>query len=118
MVCRALASPIAKACDAGGGALRSYRREWPGTDYWANPIQAVPLRMPSATFALLPSRGRRFAPSVMTGNKQLTRLFPGELLVIHRFRPDRLITSKSIGPPYSWPNARMGSTALARRAGT
>jgi len=26
----------------------------------------------------LPSRGRRFAPSVMTGNKRLTRMFPGE----------------------------------------
>src|SRR5882762_286302 len=27
---------------------------------------------------LFPSRGRRFAPSVVTGNKRLTRLFPGE----------------------------------------
>ena len=26
---------------------------------------------------LVPSRGRRFAPSVATGNKRLTRLFPG-----------------------------------------
>jgi len=31
--------PVAKTCDAGGGALRSERREWPGTDYWANLVR-------------------------------------------------------------------------------
>src|SRR6266851_682754 len=40
MVCLALATPVAKTCDAGGGALRSQRREWPGTDYWANLVRA------------------------------------------------------------------------------
>jgi hypothetical protein len=29
MVCLALATPVAKTCDAGGGALRSQRRGWP-----------------------------------------------------------------------------------------
>ena len=40
MVCLVLATPVAKTCDAGGGALRSKRREWPGTDYWANLVRA------------------------------------------------------------------------------
>ena len=30
---------------------------------------------------LLPSKGRRFAPPVVIGNKRLTRLFPGECAV-------------------------------------
>ena len=40
MVCLELATPVAKTCDAGGGALRSQRREWPGADYWANLVRA------------------------------------------------------------------------------
>src|SRR6266851_9450033 len=40
MVCLALATPVAKTCDAGGGALRSQRRQWPGSDYWANLVRA------------------------------------------------------------------------------
>src|SRR5580704_8487888 len=56
MVSLALATPVAKTCDAGGGALRSERREWPGTDCLANLVRAPSLRMPpSATSALLPS---------------------------------------------------------------
>jgi len=42
---------------------------------------------------LLPSRGRRFTPSVVTGNKRLTRLFPGEWPVI---RPRCLMVSRLV----------------------
>src|SRR5882724_2259147 len=55
MVCLELATPVAKTCDAGGGA-RLGGSDQPGTDYWANLVRAGNLRMPpSATFALLPS---------------------------------------------------------------
>jgi hypothetical protein len=36
MVCLDLATPVAQTGDAGGGALRSWRREWPETDYLAS----------------------------------------------------------------------------------
>jgi len=40
MVCLALATPVAKTCDAAGGAFRPHWREWPGRDYWANLVRA------------------------------------------------------------------------------
>src|ERR1700730_9436144 len=45
---------------------------------------------------LLPSTGRRLAPSVVTGNKRLTRLFPGESLVIRQLT-SRIAQSRSTG---------------------
>lgn len=50
----ALATPVAKTCDAGGGALRSERREWPAA--WNKrarslviPLTGVPNRNPSGS---------------------------------------------------------------------
>jgi hypothetical protein len=52
----ALATPVAKTWDAGGGALRPQWGRWPGSNYWASLVRADTLRMtPSAAFALLPS---------------------------------------------------------------
>ena len=41
MVCLELATPVAKTCDAAGVALRPWRREWLGTDYWPNLVSSA-----------------------------------------------------------------------------
>jgi hypothetical protein len=52
MVCLALATPVAKTCDAGGGAFRSQWREWPGQDVFGSIssawISLFPMFLPGA----------------------------------------------------------------------
>jgi hypothetical protein len=51
----------------------------PGAAFVPGGFDFLPkLRTANGGSGLLPSRGRRLAPSVVTGNKRLTRLFPGE----------------------------------------
>jgi hypothetical protein len=45
-------------------------------------MRRAKLVVSAAYGGLLPSRGRRFTPSVVTGNKRLTHLFPGKCAVI------------------------------------
>jgi hypothetical protein len=56
MVCLELATPVAKTCDAGGGALRPKWRERPSRAIRRVLPERVTLGMlPAALFALLPS---------------------------------------------------------------
>src|ERR1700693_875217 len=65
----------------------------------------------------LPNRSLRFAPSLMTGNKQLTRLFPGEYAVIQKIakddRADHIYGLPNIRPRGSGETAR--TTFIERR---
>src|SRR5713226_10271948 len=74
MVCLALATPVAKTCDAGGARLGRSGGSGRGRIIGRISFERVPLRMPpSATFALLPSRGQRGA--VSGDRKQMTYAF-------------------------------------------
>jgi hypothetical protein len=97
--------------------LRSERREWLGTDYWANLVRAGNLRMPPpATSALLLS-----CPSSAPGsaetlpghlNSHRTNLRSEERIKFYEFCPTR-----TNGGNYSYLSATIGSTRMARRAG-
>jgi hypothetical protein len=115
--CVSLATLGTEACDAVGGALRPKWREWPSQAIRRALPDRVGFCMLQAALALLPSSAQRGAAS---GDKtQTTYAFCFRRVDRHSDKPPgtyKLVLNE--GLDHSCRRATMGSTRMARRAGT